>query len=420
MSARVGFIIGKEFYFVDTEDSVVDTAFLHDLPTELRTRPKPRFTWPGMSAPPQDRVSADMAIAWYIHKHYPEIKVDFILPGDLTLKRLESNLCNFIVGYDVLDAMCEGAVKFAVVSNAFKMCGNIMPSWEVQEAIYMKSGYMNEAARLGVPMAPTIFAVKGTRSPQALLDEIQARGWHHFVMKQSYGFGSAGFKKLSVEECEHNPEILKEYFATHDECPEYVVQEFIEGFCRNWEVRCFWFNGEFKYAIANRAAVSCAEGEKVGVIGEDEIPQEFLDNAKRIGKLALKSLPQLTTPDGHPIGMTLIRTDIGCADSKVYDKDTHWNPNEKTFFLNEIEYGGTTYFPRVLKFDAIPMYADLYVSKAFEIQSKMSVVGKVADGYPSIDQLAPSTKSVLEEYGDNTEEDASDGSVTSVTSDTCE
>jgi len=375
-STRVGFIIGKEFDYVNTDDSPVDTAFLSDLPPALRTRPAPRFTWPGMSAPAEDQISADMAIAWYVHKHYPDITVDFILPNDITLNRLQSNVCNFIVGYDILDAMCEGAVKLAVVTDAFKMCGNIMPSWEVQEAIYMKSRYMRAAARLGVPMAPTIFAVRGQREPLSLLHEVKARGWQQFVTKQSYGFGSAGFQKFSVEECDENPGILEKYFDVHAECPEYVVQEFVEGFCRNWEVRCFWFNGEFKYAVANRAAVSCAEGEKVGVIGEDEIPPEALEEAKRIGKQALDALPQLTTPAGQPIGMTLIRTDIGCADSKIHDKDTHWDPDAKTYFLNEIEYGGTTYFPRVLTFDAIPMWADMYASKAFEIQEKMAVFSK--------------------------------------------
>jgi hypothetical protein len=384
MEARVGFLVGKEFDFIDTPDSVVDIAFLADLPPALRARPAPRFTWPGMTTNPQDHISADVAIAWYIHKHYPNITVDFILPGDISRERLQSNLCNFITGYDVLDAMSEGAVKLAVVTDAFKECGNIMPSWEVQEAIYMKSGYMTEAARLGVPMAPTIFAAKHSREPQALLREIQARGWQDFVMKQSYGYGSAGFKKLSVKDCETNPDILGNYFMEHSECPEYVVQEFIDGFCRNWEVRCFWFNGDFQYAIANRAAVSLREGEKCGVIAEDEIPAEFLENAKRVGKQALGALPQLTTPDGQPIGMTLIRTDIGCCDSKIHDIDTHWDPNAKTFFLNEIEYGGTTYFPRALKFDAIPMYGKLYASKVLEIQEKMlSAVKDKAAEHPS-------------------------------------
>jgi hypothetical protein len=376
MSARVGFIVGKEFDFVDTPDSVVNTDFLKDLPQYLRERPAPRFTWPGMTANPQDHISTDVAIAWYIHKHYPNIAVDFILPEDISRERLQSNLCNFITGYDVLDAMSEGTVKQAMVVDAFQTCGNIMPSWEVQEAIYMKSSYMTEAARQGVPMAPTIFAAKASREPQALLREIQARGWQTFVMKQSYGYGSAGFAKLSVSDCEAKPEILKSYIEEHSECPEYVVQEFIEGFCRNWEVRCFWFNGEFQYAIANRAAVSIKEGERCGVIAEDEIPSEFLENAKRIGKQALRALPQLTTPTGQPIEMTLVRTDIGCCDSQIHDMNTHWNPNVKTFFLNEIEYGGTTYFPRVLKFDAIPMYGKLYASKALQIQEKMMLVTK--------------------------------------------
>merc|ERR1719172_390632 len=101
-----------------------------------------------------------------------------------------------------------------------------------------------------------------------------------------------GFKKLEVADCEANPKILEEYFETWKDCPEYVVQEFIEGFCRNWEVRCFWFNGEFLYAMANRAAVSTSEGEKVGIITGDDIPQDFLEEAKKIGQEALKALPQ--------------------------------------------------------------------------------------------------------------------------------
>jgi len=166
---------------------------------------------------------------------------------------------------------------------------------------------------------------------------------------------------------------MGEYFAEYADCPEYIVQEFIEGFSRNWEVRCFWFNDEFLYAIANRAAFSTAPGERVGIISEEEIPKDMLEHAKVIGKQALGALPQLTTPNGQPIGMTCIRTDIGCADSPVEDKDyAHWNDCSRTFFLNEIEYGATTYFARSLKFDCIPMWAGLYASKAREIHQGLA------------------------------------------------
>merc|ERR1740138_378470 len=185
-------------------------------------------------------------------------------------------------------------------------------------------------------------------------------------MKQSFihGILARGFL---VEECEDDPKILKEYFKEYPDCPEYVVKEPILGGFRNWETRVFWFNGECLYATAYKAPVSTDDEEERIVTGDD-IPIDFLENAKRIGREALKVLPQLRTPDGQPIPMTLIRTDVGCSDSQVHDCNTNWDPKKKTFFLNEIEYGGTTYFIRHLKFDAIPMWAKLYVDKAVEIR----------------------------------------------------
>jgi hypothetical protein len=409
---RVGFILGKEFDFVDAPGSVVDTSFLDDLPKAYGERSEqPRMSWPGMTVCNKDHISVDVAIAWHMKKNYANIDVDFIFPQDITLDRLKLNLCNFITGYDILDALCEGEERLAEVTNAFQNCGNIMPSWEVQEAIYMKSKYMKKAMDAGVPVAPTLFAAKESRDPALLLDQIKARGWRSFIIKQSYSCGSVGFKKLQVADCEANPKLLKEYFETYADCPEYVVQEFIEGFCRNWEVRCFWFNGEFLYAMANRAAVSTAEGESVGIITGDDIPQDFLERAKQIGKDALKSLPQLTTPAGHPIGMTCIRTDVGVSDSPVHDKDyAHWNANDRTFFLNEIEYGGTTYFARALKFDCIPLWAQLYAKKALEIHEKMN--GSKADEQKDKIDLIRAGSSTCDSLGSyptsNLEETSSD------------
>jgi len=372
MPIRVGFLVGKDTDVVEDPkyDEIGDASFLADMPDKYRVDPDSHEYLKNCKKGTKGFAHADVAIPWYIKKHYKDIEVDIIFPEDITLKRLKSNMVNFIIGYDVINAVFEGQERLAEMIKMFKGCGNLMPSWEVQDFIYNKSMYMTACKDAGVPMAPTVFAMKGARTPAALLDQIKERGWKVFVMKQSFMAFSLGFRKLTVEECEKNPKILEEYFDEFQDCPEYVVQEAIEGFVRNWETRCFWFNGEFLYAIANKAAVSAEDGKEHIVTGDD-IPPEFLENAKRIGREALKVLPQLKTPTGETIPMTLIRTDVGCSDSVVHDKDTHWDPNEKTFFLNEIEYGGTTYFIRHLKFDSMPLWAKLFAEKSREIHAKM-------------------------------------------------
>merc|ERR1711945_82115 len=108
----------------------------------------------------------------------------------------------------------------------------------------------------------------------------------------------------------------------------------------------------------------------MGITGDD-IPKEFLENVKRIGREAIKALPPLKAPTGQTVPMVLVRTDIGCSDSPIYDRNTRWNPNQKTFFLNEIEPSSTTYFVRHLKFDCIPMYAKLYAESARRYKEQM-------------------------------------------------
>jgi len=313
----------------------------------------------------------DVAIAWYIKKNYENIEVDIITPEEITLKRLKANAFNFTMGYNAVNISVENNAQGAKKLQAFQKCGNIIPTWEIEDFILYKSKYMKACMDAGVPMAPTIFAFKGTRSPAQLMTEIKERGWQKFVMKQSESGFCLGFLKLSVEDCDKDPSILTNYFKDYAKCPEFVVQEAVEGFTRNWETRCFWYNGEFLYAIANMAAVSTEDGAERIVTGDD-IPAEFLDNAKRIGEQAIKALPELKTPTGQTIPMILVRTDIGCSDSPLNDKDTNWDPNGKTFFLNEIEPSSTTYFTRHLKFDCIPLYGKLYAETALTAQAEMA------------------------------------------------
>jgi len=374
MPIRVGFIVGKDTDVVEDPkyDAIKesDRSFLADLPDKWRVDPDSHEYLMDCEPGTKGFAHCDVALAWYIKKHNPDIEVDIITPEEISLKRLKANDFNFTMGYNGVNIAVENNASGPRKMKAFKSSGNIIPTWEVEDFILTKSKYMRACIGSGVPMAPTIFAIKGKRSADALMKEIKDRGWQKFVMKQSESGFSLGFMKLSVDECEKDPSILKTYFKDYAKCPEFVVQEAIDGFTRNWETRCFWYNGEFLYAIANMAAVSTEDGAERIITG-DEIPAEFLENAKKIGEKAIKALPQLKAPTGQIVPMVMVRTDIGCSDSQIHDRNFNWDPNGKTFFLNEIEPSSTTYFVRHLKFDCIPLYGRLYAETARRIYAEM-------------------------------------------------
>jgi hypothetical protein len=372
---RVGLICGKDTDFVEHPgkgpkySAIGDPSFLKDMPDKYRVDPKSHEYLMDCAPGTKGQAHCDVALAWYIQKHFDDIDVDIITPEEISVQRLHANDVNFTMGYNGVNVCVENNASGARKMKAFKTAKNIYPTWEAEDFILQKSKYMKACIDAGVPMAPTIFSLKGKRSPTQLLKQIKERGWKTFVLKQSESGFSLGFMKLTVEQCEKDGSILARYFTDYAHCPEFIVQEAIEGFTRNWETRCFWFNGKFLYAIANMAAVSVKDSKERIVTGKD-IPKEFLENAKRIGAQAIKVLPLLKT-GGAPVQNILVRTDIGCSDSQLYDKDNNWDPKKKTFFLNEIEPSSTTYFVRHLKFDCIPMYAKLYADKAREIVKAM-------------------------------------------------
>lgn len=369
---RVGFICGKDTDFVEHPGKgpkyakIGDPSFLDDFPNKWRVDPVSHEYLMDCEPGTKGQAHCDIALAWYIKKRYKDIDIDVITPEELSLERLKKNDLNFTMGYNGVNISVENNASGPAKWRAFKKSTNLFPTWTIEEFILNKSKYMKACMSAGVPMAPTIFAPKGKRSASQLLKQIKARGWKEFVLKQSESGFCLGFMKLSVEKCEKNPKILESYFKDYAHCPEFIVQEAIAGFTRNWETRCFWFNGKFLYAIANQAGVSTKDG-KERIITGNEIPKEFLENAKRIGAQAIKALPEMKTSNGKAAKHILLRTDIGCSDSQLHDIHTNWNPNKRTFFLNEIEPSSTTYFVRWLKFDCIPMYGKLYAQKAREI-----------------------------------------------------
>mmetsp|Transcript_2228 Transcript_2228/g.4934 ORF Transcript_2228/g.4934 Transcript_2228/m.4934 type:complete len:482 (-) Transcript_2228:141-1586(-) len=390
---RIGFIVGKDNDAVEDPQYVGDASFLSDLPATYRTDPVSGDY--GCPKAKGGMAHADTAIPWWIHKnHGDRCQIDIIRGDkDLTLARLKKNDVNFIIGYDQINTMFEGdwAARKELVGTALRECGNIWPTWEVQEFIYYKSRYMQACLEAGVPMAPTIFCFQGKRTPEKLLAEARRRGWQGFCLKLSFSAFSLGFLITSVEACTKDPTILKNYFAENGDYPEFICQELITGFKDHWETRCFHWGYDFQYAICNKAAVVSESGAEIisaGRSDQPKQPREFVTAARAVAAQALKILPKMYNAHGAEIAPVLNRVDIGCSTGAIHDKGYSWKEGEKTFFLNEMEYGGTNYFVRHLPFDCVPLWGEKYFQKAVEIMTRRPPRGTAKVGGK---QAAPAT-----------------------------
>lgn len=366
MAIRVGIIIGCDDDAVEDKKYVGNLDVLKDLPHRYRIDPKSHQYLNLCPKGAKGIAHADVAIGWLLGSQNADIKVDLIPPDEITMKRLKSNDFVFPMGYDIVNSAFEGAKAHKRMQKLFAECGNIIPQYPFQEHIYFKSRYLKACQEQGVPIAPSFF-VAPKPSVSRVIDQIKERGWKTFVIKQSMSAFASGFLKASTEDVCRKPQILEKYFEDFPNAPEFIFQEAIPGFRTNWETRVFWWKGEFLYAIANKAAVMSPTGKEIIVTGND-IPPHFLKEAKRVGKQVIDTLPPLLSPGGKPMEMcTLIRTDIGCSDTKLDDKDYDWKANKKTFFLNELEFGSINLFVRHLKFDAIPLWAQKMADGCREI-----------------------------------------------------
>jgi fructose-bisphosphate aldolase class 1 len=66
------------------------------------------------------------------------------------------------MGYNAVNIKVENNASGAAKMRAFTKAKNIFPTWEAEEYILHKSKYMQACMDAGVPMAPTIFAIKGS------------------------------------------------------------------------------------------------------------------------------------------------------------------------------------------------------------------------------------------------------------------
>ncbi|HIB77690.1 MAG TPA: hypothetical protein EYO58_08795 [Flavobacteriales bacterium] len=247
---RIGFIIGK-----DGEDVIHSVKNFKEVPNKYRYG---------------NKIDIDVAIPYYIKKHYA-VTIDIIKPNEVTKKRLLKNDLNFCIGFDIITAKWlkddfPGIEKRVVSIFKESKKYKVYPSWKLQNFVYRKGSYLQQFAKSGIPIAPTILIrSKGTfgiSRVKRIVKKIEKAGWDRFVIKPELGAGSFGFRNMSVEEIRRNPKKLLDYLIEHYKVfPGFILQQAMDGFTKFWELRLWWYNGKFAYAIANKAAVATGKDE---------------------------------------------------------------------------------------------------------------------------------------------------------------
>ena len=315
-------------------------------------------------------VHTDAALAYTIKEKFPNVTVDVIMPNELSDQRLQKNDINYAIGYDLINAVNDDPYikKFSgedgykkLDDMYYKKINKIFPSYDFMGFIWDKKKYLEHLKKYRIPVTPSIF-IKGNISKSALIRGVQLKKWKEFIIKPIGGTIAIGLGKFTVSECLKDNNLLKEYFDENNKMfKEYIIQEKINGFMEYGEIKTYWINGKFSYAVNTPGATSPDQEYEV----KEVIDKKVLAKCEEIGKKVVDVIPKVTF-NRKKVLPAMIRIDFTCC--KNNRKHAPIN-----YFVNEIESdiaGTYTNYPNV-KYPMIDVMADAYVKKAKELYTKI-------------------------------------------------
>jgi len=311
-----------------------------------------------------NQLHSDVAIALTIKESYPDINVDIILPKEITKSRLQKNNVNFILGYDFNSILNEDPYVEKFNKNTIKGITELLnlyadesckvfPPIKHLQFILDKKKYLTKLHKNNVLISPTIF-YKTTNKLSNLLNQIKEYKWKTFIIKPNGGTTAYGFKKFCQKNCLKDIIILKDYFEENILYNDFIVQEHITGFRKYGEIKMYWINNQYSYAVN-----TIDRGEKNYRV-KNIIDKNVLKKCKEIGEKAINLVPPIII-NKKKVLPVLLRTDFTCCLNN--------NEKSKKYFLNEIEYqlcGSYINFSNI-KYPYVPVMADAFVKKAQEL-----------------------------------------------------
>jgi len=327
---------------------------------------------------------ADIAVAWYIKKNYPNIEIDIITPSEISLQRF--NKCDFVyIMYDLIDAYNEGGIElFKERKKIYSKTNSIMyPTVDMQKFIISKSKYYKFLLDNGISVAPFMSIPKNAYMEQTitkkkklintLIKKIHKKQWPGVIIKPelgSYGTGIKIFTDISKLTSIKLFKLLEKSFEKKN-FEAMLFQRYMEDFKSFYEIRTYWINGKYIRSVG-----TIIEYKTLGT-GEEElyidspkneggdIPLSIISELIINGEKIIKSLPKMYNSEN-----LLLRLDFGCC-QHMDDTLKGVQPDMcRKYFLNEIELTGNL-FPDVYpKIDIVKILGDALVQKALELTKK--------------------------------------------------
>lgn len=345
---NVGFIIGKDDYYTDKPDFEVPYKYWY----------KQRGYEP--------YISIDIAVINdLIKKHSDELNFDLIFPKDITMERLQKNDINFSPSYDMVYSFWDKKSKdmpqgrFHEMRNIYEnKKSKLFPFPQMYIFHRNKGKYYKYLKKNNIPVLPT-FYIKNTdeRDTDKIIKKIVKMGFNDFITKPELGGWSKGFKRWNLDDIIKNKSKFENYLNNKKilEYPSIIFQPDVKSFKENWEIRSFWFNGKFKYAIGTKHNFKTHE-EDIAT----SIPKKDLDKIKLIGKKVLNILPKniVNSVNVKPV---MVRIDFGCC----------YPDNSRKYFVNEIEMESANMFGDIAVeqgIDVVSIYSDTFYDKIKELQ----------------------------------------------------
>jgi hypothetical protein len=343
----------------------------------------------------EEMVPSDVAMAMYLSHKHPKDEFDCIL-GD----KVPST--SFLNGYDVVFVVYDMTEVFNCgmrktcpreTKQLEKMLADtkafVFPYPDYHKYIVDKPKYYTDLARANIPVVPFFRSTPDDvlANVQGFRDTIEKKGWSGIIIKPSYAGYSSGikvfknFSRIKDSTVEKAMEKFKKLGF-----PAFTVAEFVPTFGQHFEIRTYWINGKYAYAVATLTE-SVGKAGGLNVSDEDtfkseggKLPDELKKKLKEEGKKVIKAIPQYKY--GHPI----MRIDFGCCIETSEEC-------KASYFVNEVETLAANLLPEGTKFPVVEKLGNALYNFAKNVKGKKNNPKPRKSNYKSKVKTCIKTKS---------------------------